>query len=381
VQQSTYADDRDFLSKHADTLELSAAQGACLAVVPAFQGRVMTSTLAGEAGAAYGWLNRRFIEQRRDDPAFNNYGGEDRFWLGPEGGQFGLWFACGEPFDVGHWKTPRGFGAGAFKVTGRTTCSVTMDVRFEVTNYSGAQFRCAVTRTINALTPGEVSQALGTTLPEGLSTVAFESVNTLANAGQADWTRQGGLVSIWILGQYNPLPHGRVTVPFLPGDEAGLGPKATTDYFGPLPPQRCAVHDAHLLFTCDGQFRSKIGVSPARARDILGSYDADAGVLTLVKFNLPSGAAELPYVNSLWEHQDAPFAGDAVNSYNDGAAEPGAGQLGPFYEIETSSPAAELQAGESITHVHRTCHFAGKFGALNRLSQEVLGVNLKQIDG
>lgn len=65
------------------------------------------------------------------------------------------------------------------------------------------------------------------------------------------------------------------------------------------------------------------------------------------------------YVNSMWEIQKEPFAGDTVNSYNDGPPSPGAKPLGPFYEIETSSAAAALQPGKSIEHIHRTFHFQG----------------------
>ncbi len=125
--------------------------------------------------------------------------------------------------------------------------------------------------------------------------------------------------------------------------------------------------------------RSKIGISPARARNVAGSYDRHGGVLTIVQFNLPREAAVLPYVNSLWQRQARPFGGDVVNSYNDGPAKPGAGQLGPFYELETSSPAAHLEPGHSISHVHRTFHFAGAAKALAGLAKKVLGVDLKTL--
>ena len=36
----------------------------------------------------------------------NVFGGEDRFWLGPEGGQFALYFKPGDPFDLDHWQVP-----------------------------------------------------------------------------------------------------------------------------------------------------------------------------------------------------------------------------------------------------------------------------------
>jgi hypothetical protein len=84
------------------------------------------------------------------------------------------------------------------------------------------------------------------------------------------------------------------------------------------------------------------------------------------------------YVNSLWEWQESPYAGDVVNSYNDGPLEDGA-QLGPFYELESSSPARELQPDEFLRHVHRTYHFEGDFENLNAISRKVLGIDLDQI--
>ena len=378
MSENNYGQDLAFLRERTEVVELSAAAGASVAVVPGFQGRVMTSAPTGPDGPSFGWINAKFIAAGREDPAFNNYGGEDRFWLGPEAGQFGLWFTAGEPFDTHHWKTPPGFGAGAFAVTDCTAESVRMGAEFRVANYSGTQFDCAVSRTINALSAVRVGELLGKALGDEVSLVAFESVNVLTNTGEAPWTRASGLLSIWILGMLKPLARGRVIVPFRPGDEGELGPRATTDYFGPIPPERCRVGDDHLLFVCDGAMRNKLGVSPQRARNILGSYDPDASVLTLVQFTLPDRAAELAYVNSLWEIQDAPYAGDAVNSYNDGEPEPGAGQMGPFYEVETSSPAAELAPGESITHIHRTCHLTGPFDALNPLSRALLGVDLSE---
>jgi hypothetical protein len=41
--------------------------------------------------------------------------------------------------------------------------------------------------------------------------------------------------------------------------------------------------------------------------------------------------------------------GDVINAYNDGPNDDGT-QLGRFLELETSSPAAALKSGNSITH-------------------------------
>ena len=81
----------------------------------------------------------------------------------------------------------------------------------------------------------------------------------------------------------------------------------------------------------------------------------------------------------MWEIQDEPYAGDVVNSYNDGPPTPGAEPLGPFYELETSSAAAELAPGDSATHVHQTFHFQGPESELDAIAQATLGVSLEQI--
>lgn len=134
-------------------------------------------------------------------------------------------------------------------------------------------------------------------------------------------------------------------------------------YFGKVPPERLKVYDKEgfLLFKCDGDHRGKIGIPPGRAREYAGSYSASSKLLTLVQYDKPKGATD--YVNSMWEQQKQPFAGDVVNSYNDGAPAPGKDKLGGFYEIETSSPAAALAPRASLVHTHRTFHFAGEISA------------------
>lgn len=87
----------------------------------------------------------------------------------------------------------------------------------------------------------------------------------------------------------------------------------------------------------------------------------------------------MDYVNSMWEIQENPYDGDVVNSYNDGPPEPGKKPLGPFYELETSSPAAALAPGESITHVHRTSHIVAAPDDLEDIARRFFGVGLEEI--
>ena len=51
-----YGYNRDFLKKHTEVIELKNGNSA-IAIVPAWQGRVMTSTAEGDAGFSFGWIN------------------------------------------------------------------------------------------------------------------------------------------------------------------------------------------------------------------------------------------------------------------------------------------------------------------------------------
>ena len=375
----SFAEDVAFLRTHTKILVLADARGeAQVAVAPAWQGRVMTSTAAGGAGSSYGWINRAFIAAGGVDPHINVFGGEDRFWLGPEGGQFSIFFAKGAPFDLAHWFTPRPIDTEPFEIVQSTKGAAQFRHAFSLINYAGTALNVRVDRTVRLLAAGEAWKALGLPAGPGISMVAFESVNAITNAGRAPWTADTGLLSIWILGMFNPSPATTIVVPVTPGPESRLGKAVNADYFGAVPPDRLVVKDGAVFFSGDGQYRSKIGVGPQRVRPILGSYDAANQVLTLVQFTLPP--APHGYVNSKWELQQQPYAGDVANSYNDGPPAPGAKPLGPFYELESSSPAAALAPGASLEHVHRTLHLTGTRTALDAIARAMLGVGLDEIE-
>ena len=176
---------------------------------------------------------------------------------------------------------------------------------------------------------------------------------------------------------FNASPSTTIAVPYAKGEAAKLGPVVNDAYFGKVPAERLVVSDGILYFAADANYRSKIGVSPNRAKPVLGSYDAVNGVLTVVQYTFPKGAVD--YVNSMWEVQKDPFGGDAVNSYNDGPPKPGAAQLGRFYELETSSPALALNPHQTGTHVSRTIHLQGPATELDVIARATLGVGLDQI--
>jgi Family of unknown function (DUF6786) len=375
-----FGDDVAFLRKHTDTLVLSDRSGqARVAVAPAWQGRVMTSTLEGDDGLGFGWINRQLIASGKLQPHINVFGGEDRFWIGPEGGQFSIFFTKGVKFELANWFTPPPLDTMAYKLVSRSPNRAEFEAEFNLTNYSGTRFEVKVERVVRVLEPVAAWEDLKMDPIAEVRLVAVESDNTLINAGRNPWKKNTGLLSIWILGQFNSSPGTTIVVPIKPGPESELGVKVTSDYFGQIPSDRLAVKSDAVFLKADAKYRSKIGINPRRSQKVIGSYDADNHILTIMQFSQPAGVTD--YVNSLWKLQDNPYNGDVANSYNDGPPSPGAPQLGPFYELESSSPAAALAPGQSLSHIHRTIHIAGPEAALNAIVTKLLGVSLEEIRG
>lgn len=374
----TFGSDLEFLKNYSNVVVLSDGSGQVkVAVVPEWQGRVMTSTSGGEAGPSYGWINYDLIQSGELQPHINVFGGEDRFWMGPEGGQYAIFFQKGDPFEFQYWQTPAFIDTLPYEITSQSENEVGFEHQAVIRNYSDTEFSLKISRTVRLLSRNGVKELFGSDLT-GLQIAAFETENTVTNTGANPWTREEGLLSVWILGMYNPTPRTTVVIPFKEGSEEELGPSVNDAYFGKISPDRLRIEEGVVFLKCDGESRGKIGISPARAKPFAGSWDAASKVLTIVQFNLPESPAE--YVNSMWEVQDKPFAGDVVNSYNDGPPEPGAKPLGPFYELETSSPALALTSGESYTHFHRTVHLSGDFNALNRIAEALLDVGIQEIE-
>jgi len=375
--KNSFVDDVDFLNQHTKTVVLSDAAGkAKVAVVPGYQGRVMTST-DGVSGLSYGWINRELIGSGKLNPHINAFGGEDRFWLGPEGGQFSIFFKNGDPFDLPHWQTPAAIDSIGYNLVKKTAGEALFQKSFQLENYMGNHLDVSVERAVRLLDSAAIGKNLGIAVPKGVNAVGYETVNKVSNGGKSAWTEDSGMLSIWILGMYNAGPVTTVAIPYKVG--SGLGPVVNDTYFGKVPADRLKSGDGMIYFKADSKFRSKIGVSPRRAKPVMGSYDAKHRVLTIVQYTLPGNTTK--YVNSMWEIQSNPFGGDTVNSYNDGPPPTGGKQLGAFYELESSSPALGLKPGGSATHVHRTIHLQGDAKLLNAIAQKVLGVTVDKIAG
>lgn len=371
MQQGTFGYDLEFLRKHHKDLVLLENGDAQLIVLPAYQGRIMTSTAEGNAGASFGWLNHELIASGKFTEHFSAFGGEERFWLGPEGGQFSIYFKKGVDFKFDNWFVPKELDTEAFDLVASNKTSAQFEKQMHLENFSGTSFDLKVNRKISLLDDSAIQALLGK-LPTGVKAVGFQSDNMVTNTGRAEWNKSSGMLSIWVLSMLNAGDKTTIAIPYKQGDSASLGKIVTDDYFGKVPADRLKLSDGIMLFKADGNLRSKIGISPERALPMAASYDAANNVLTIAQFSLPEGKKD--YVNSLWEQQQNPFSGDAVNAYNDGPIE--GKQMGKFYELESSSPAADLAPGQSLSHFHRTIHLKGTKESLNEIVQHLLGVDL-----
>ena len=374
-EENNYSKDKSFLKNYCDLIELSYGNAKVM-LSKDYQGRVFTSTATGDKGLSFGWINYNFFKSGKVSNQFNPYGGEERLWLVPEGGPFSIYFEKGKEQKFENWVVPKEIDVLAFDVVRKTPQSVSFKKEFTLKNYSGTILNIGIERTVKLLESKEVESILNCTIDKSLKYVAYESENILINNGVTGWNKQTGVLSLWVLSMFSPSTVGVVFIPFKKESaESNLSGIVTDDYFGKVPGNRLLIKDRIIYFKTDGKYRSKIGVSPKFALPYCGSYDSQKQVLTLLWFSLPNDPSE--YVNSKWGNQD-PFKGDVVNSYNDGQVEDGS-IMGPFYEIESSSPAAFLSPGQKIIHTQRIFHITGDEKKLSLITEKIFNLSITEI--
>lgn len=366
-----------FVNEHSKLLILKSPGGSEIAVWPAMQGRVLTSSAEGDAGRSFGWVNESLIASGKVQQHINAVGGEDRLWLGPEGGQYSIFFAPKAPFDLDHWYTPAALDTEPFQIASETPTQVSFARELDLTNYSGTHFHVRIDRTVRLLDRHQIQADLHSELPDSVKVVGYESENTLTNVAPAAMQKSTGVLSLWVLGQFRAAPKATIVLPVKEGPVDQLGKVVKTDYFGPVPADRIEITPHAVFFRADAEYRSKLGLSPKRSEGVIGSYDPEHHLLTIVQFNQNPSAE---YVNSSWEIQKQPYSGDVANCYNDGVPAPGKPQLGHFYELESSSPAEALAPHASVEHTQRTIHLVGNEADLDQLAVKILGVHLAQVD-
>src|SRR4030042_180203 len=206
-----YGFNREFLKKYVNVIELKEGASA-IALIPDWQGRVMTTTASGDAGFSFGWINRDLITSGKIQPHINAFGGEERLWLGPEGGQVSLFFKKGSSFIYDDWQTPAFLDTSPFEIVSQTDSSALFACNVETENYSGAVFNFRLERNVVILPVREIKEQTGIDVA-GLKSVAYRSDNSIINEGDNEWKKETGLISVWMLGMFNPSPAVVVVVP------------------------------------------------------------------------------------------------------------------------------------------------------------------------
>jgi len=366
----TFGYDLSFL-KERDSLVIlrNKAGNAQLIVSPKYQAKVFTSTADGNEGKSFGWINYKAFDKQ--DNHMNAYGGEDRLWLGPEGGKFSVFFKPATKMDFDNWHTPPAIDSEPWDLIASSENFAEMSKETTITNYAGTPLTIHLRRKIEVLEDDAIENKLAIKLSENIKGVGFKTTNTIRNNGDNVWNRQKGAPCLWSLDMFTPTPQ---TVIIIPYEEKASGKIATTDYFGEIPKDRIAYKNGVLLLKADGKSRGKLGIPPLRVKPVAGSYAADTKVLTVTYFDVNKNGT---YLNQEWTPDKDPFTGDAMNAYNDGPLADGS-QMGPFYEIESVSPAAFLKPKEEMSHQHYVFHFTGDEQALDEIAQKVLGISLKE---
>jgi hypothetical protein len=272
-------------------------------------------------------------------------------------------------------KTPAPFDTESWNVVNKNGQSVSMRKNMQLTNYKGTHLDLSVERSVKILGNAEVEQKLGINLDTSVKAVGYQTENTITNKGNSAWTEATGMPCIWMLDMFTPSPATVIVVPYKNLSGTPFNKVVTSDYFGQIPPDRLKHTDDRLFLKADGKSRGKLGVVPGFAKKIAGSYDPQHKVLTIINYDLDSSAK---YLNQEWNTTKPTFSGDAVNAYNDGPLADGS-QMGPFYEMESVSPAAFLKPEESLSHNHAVFHFTGDEEGLDAIAKKLLGVSLQDI--
>jgi hypothetical protein len=372
----TFGYDLNYLSEKDSIIVLSSLdEQAQVIVSPKYQAKVFTSSAAGLEGKSLGFVNYKALDSEVIDEHMNGYGGENRFWLGPEGGKYSIYFQPAAEQVYANWHTPAPIDTEPWEIVEADRQNVSLTKEMEVVNYTGTCLKLQVNRSISLIETAGIQSGLGVEVKPEVKAVAYSTENVITNRNDFEWTKETGTICIWMLDMFIPAPRAVTIIPYNEGNESKFGKIVTSDYFGEIPSDRLKIKNGVIYLKTDGKFRSKLGLNVKRTKAIAGNYDPDARRLTVVTYDVDKNAV---YLNQEWNPGKDALTGDAMNAYNDGPLEDGT-VMGPFLELESVSPAAFLQPAGSLSHKHSVYHFIGEETSLNPIAEKLLGISINEI--
>src|SRR5690554_5500516 len=160
-EAGTFGYDLNYLSEKDSLIVLKSDNGKAQVIVSAkYQAKVFTSTANGLEGKSHGFVNYRFFDAGVVDEHMNGFGGEDRFWLGPEGGQFSIYFEPGAEQVYDNWHTPKAIDIEEWEINNSTDKEAVLSKYMELKNYQGTVMHIDVERRISLFSEADITQAL-----------------------------------------------------------------------------------------------------------------------------------------------------------------------------------------------------------------------------
>ncbi|MGQ1784778.1 DUF6786 family protein [Saccharicrinis sp. GN24d3] len=361
---TTFREDLKLLESVEDLTILQDGD-AMIAASGAYQGRIFTSTTKGINGRSLGYFNRGLMGKGSSLNNLTKLGGEGRMWFGPEIGKYAIFFAPNTPQNAHTINVSPDLDTNLFKPIAKTKHSITYGNRMTIRNANSYHFIVDAKRKISLKNKTNIEQELNIQLNEHISHVGFSAETWIKNMNQEQWTKENGLLSVWDISCILPTPLTTVIIP----SQSNID--SVSNYFTPLNSTRVIIKDNIVYYKADAAYMNKIGIQPEYCKNVFGSYSPEINLLTIVKYHFTKDSL---YVNSQWGHEK-PYKGDVINIFN-GEVNESLDRAWPFYELETSSSAKELQPGEEMYHMHSIYHFEGDEGYLDNIANQVLGVSI-----
>src|SRR5690554_6752805 len=160
-EKGTFGYDLNYLSDKDSLIVLTSDDEQSQIILSAkYQAKVFTSTANGPEGNSHGFVNYDFFDAGVVDEHMNGFGGENRFWLGPEGGPYSIFFEKDAEQIYDNWHTPKAIDIEEWEVKSATDKEATFTKDMVLSTYKGSQLDLSVERTISLSSNDEIAKKL-----------------------------------------------------------------------------------------------------------------------------------------------------------------------------------------------------------------------------